>query len=167
MTKYIKQKIHYNWINIHKYMYIYIHNRQYIHPNPKFSFFVLFPCRGEFQPEGHDAFPDAFPDASWAATFADPDPAEPAEPAENGGAVPPWRSQELPPPPKRVSSLATNNATVRVKRFRRAQPTQPTQLTQPTQPTEPTEPTARVPWMWIGRGSVSGSQQADQAMSEH
>lgn len=100
--------------------------------------------QGEFQPEGHDAFPDAFPDASWAATFADPDPAEPAEPAENGGAVPPWRSQELPPPPKRVSSLATNNATVRVKRFRRAQPTQPTQLTQPTQPTEPTEPTARV-----------------------
>ena len=98
-------------------MCIYIHNRQYIHPNPKFSFFVLFPCRGEFQPEGHDAFPDAFPDASWATTFADPDPAEPAEPAENGGAVPPWRSQELPPPPKRVSSLATNNATVRVKRF--------------------------------------------------
>lgn len=32
--------------------------------------------------------------------------------------TPPWRSQELPPPPKRPSSLST----VKVKRFRRAVP---------------------------------------------
>lgn len=69
----------------------------------------IFPAATVAPAYGMDATPEA-PVLGDVGEWTDPGPQATGDP------TPPWRSQELPPPPKRPSSVST----VKVKRFRRA-----------------------------------------------